>query len=209
MNLKGILYLRELGLPGPDHAVFFRNLSELDLEDLYRDSDKAALIVFDSTEPLLQLPGYEKDEHAYPILIPDFANILDEKLEKMLKKGVNREDVVFYAHHAYGDEDISYSGRISILEKGEPKRFLLIDAVDRLREANTDFDATFVLHGTLPHECRRASRSDEFIAKNGFAFPRSLQDKLVYDISRIPGSPNVDFEVYNDGRLFYHDMFMS
>jgi len=209
MNIKGIELLRELGLPGPKKELISTDLSKIDLDRLYDNPKRGAtLLAFDYTESINQNPIFEKNVRKYDIQKEKYFDVLDELTDTLSKKGVSRKDMVFLTHETYLSEDISFSGRIAINSDENGFGSLMIDAVESLRKANTDFNPGFT------YECPiiggRIWRLEEKIEVDKFILPPEIRANLIRDTYRIPSNPNIDFEAYSDtGQLFYHDMFLA
>jgi len=171
---------------------------------MYKDAIRGAtILVGDFTEPLNQNPLLEKNSRKYCIPRQDYISTAEQLIEELAKKGVERENMAFLTHQSYAPEDISYSGRVSVTGNS-----LIIDAAESLRLHNSDFDSGFVFK--CPINGGKPYRSRGSIIKRTFDFPKNLIGKIILDAYKIPGQPNLDFEVYADtGKLFYHDAFLA
>lgn len=212
MNVKGIELLRNLKLPSPKKEIITKDLSDVDLENLYDGAIRGAtILVFDSNEPINQNPLLEKNVRKYKIEKENYFKILNNLIEELIKKGVKKEDMIFLTHQTYTPEDIIYSGRVAIHLDEEGNGDLMIDGVESLRQANTDFSATFIYRCPILRE--RIFRSDQEIIQRDFNFPEELLEKLigdVLDVHKNYTNPCMDFEIYSEcGSLFYHDMFLG
>lgn len=208
MNVKGIELLRKSGLPGPENEIIVRDISKIDLDNLYKDSKNGlTILIFDYLEKINQNPLYEKNVRKYGIKKQDFFKVLDDLVEKLKEKGVKRENMVFVIHESYSSKDISFSGRVAIQDK-QGNKSLIVEAVRSLREGEKDFTPEFVYH--CPFIRERLFYPGQEIIKQEFDFPKEYLDKIIEDALTIPGNPNIDFEIYaNTGKLFYHDMFLD
>ena len=200
MNIKGIKLIREFGLEGPKKEIITKDISEIDLDWLYDGAIKdATILIFDYNEPINQNPLLEKNVRKYKIKKEEYYQILNNLVEELLQKGVKKEDMIFLTHQTYTPEEISYSGRVAI------------DGVESLRQANSDFSATFIYK--CPILNGRLFRSEEKIIQQGFHLPEELLERLIQDIlflHKEHRNPCIDFEVYKkEGQLFYHDAFLS
>ena len=208
MNIRGIELLRKLGLLGPKKEIISRDLSSIDLDELYAGAVRGATILaFDYTEPINQNPLLEKNVRKYKIEREDYYSVLDDLIEQLGMKCVSRRDMVFLTHQTYAPVDIKYSGRVAIYLGDNGFGSLLIDAVESLRKGSADFDSTFIYR--CPINGGRVFRSRGEILKQRFDLPFGIVSKLIGTVYRLPCNPNVDFEVYNEGGLFYHDMFLA
>lgn len=212
MNIEGIKILRKLDLPAPKKEIITHDLSEVDLEDLYNDAKKdVTILAFDSNEPANQNPLLEKNVRKYKIKKEEYFAIRDKLIENLIEKGVKKEDIVFLTHQTYTPEDIKYSGRIAIHIDDYGNGDLMIDGVESLRKANTDFSASFVYR--CPIRRGRVCRADQEIIQKDFDFPEELIERLIQDVLYVHKhhiNPCMDFEVYAKcGTLFYHDMFLG
>ena len=112
----------------------------------------------------------------------------------------------FLVHETYTHEDIKYSGRVAVHKEKDGSGLLMIDAVESLRRAETEFSSSFIY--VIPFNCDKLCSSQAKIFANEFDFPKRYIKQLK-KVAKIPGNPNVDFEIYNDGTLFFHDMFLG
>jgi hypothetical protein len=116
--------------------------------------------------------------------------------------------MIFLTHQTYTPEDISFSGRVAVDIHSSDTGTLLIDAVQSLRKANTDFQPTYLYR--CPIRGGKPFHGEEKVEIEGFTLPLEIRSKVIRDVYRIPGNPNIDFEVYaNTNQLFYHDMFLA
>ncbi|MBD3259529.1 hypothetical protein GF371_02750 [Candidatus Woesearchaeota archaeon] len=200
--------MRELRLPGPRKEIISDNLANIDLDDLFDGADKGAtILVFDYSERINQVPLFEKDVRRYRINKDEYFDVLDELVTGLERKHVKRENMVFLTHQTYTAEDIAYSGRAAIhVEYGFG--FLIIEAVASLRKGSSEFNPDFAYR--CPVYSDRIFRSRGEFWKRDIELPNTLVSKIIRDIYRISGNPNIDFEVYADNnQLFYHDMFLA
>jgi len=208
MNIQGIQLLRRLGLPGPRAETIFREVSEVNLDELYNGSTRgSALFAFDSSEPITQNPLYEKNVRKYNVPRTEFLKTLEQLAEQMLRKGVRGKDLTFMAHQTYIPEDISFSGRVAIYTEGEVGNFF-VEGIEGLRKGSTDFNPTFVYQCPFVSCALRTSQG--IWLRQGVNFPGRYLEQLMRQVRLIPGDPNVDFEIYKDNeQLFYHDLFLG
>ncbi|MGV8169397.1 MAG: hypothetical protein ACP5N3_05050 [Candidatus Nanoarchaeia archaeon] len=209
MNIRGIELLRRIGLPGPKKELVFSNEKEVDLDYLYTDCLRGTtIIVFDSAEPINQNPLYEKDVRKYKIERKDYFTVFKELVAKMQEKGVRRENMLFLTHQTYTSDDIIYSGRITVHIDNNGFGLIKIDAFQGLRKGQSTIDPDYI------YSCKvvgtRIIKSSEKVYKSDFNFPGELLSRIIRDVRKISGNPNIDFEVYKEnGALFYHDMFLD
>jgi hypothetical protein len=208
MNIRGIELLRYLKLPGPKKEIITRDITSVNLDYLYKGAKRGATVaVFNYQENIDQNPLLEKNIQQYEINKESYFSTAEDLENKLLKQGTKKQDLVFLTHQTYLSEDISYSGRIAI-NMNNGFGLLMIDAVESLREANTDFNSRFRYQ--CPIIGGRMFYSREEIILKSFNLPSVIIKNLIRDISLIPGNPHVDFEVYaDDGSIFYHDMFLA
>jgi len=68
MNIRGIEFLRRLKLPVPRKEIISRDLSKIDLEELYLGAQRGATIIaFDYSEKINQNLIFEKNVREYKI----------------------------------------------------------------------------------------------------------------------------------------------
>ncbi len=209
MNFRGIELMRSMGLPAPRKEKIVRGFADIDLDELYEDADlDATILVFDQTEKINQYPFLEKGVRKYNVPREEFVEKFSHLLHKLSQKGVSSKDLVAVIHQSYSQQNIEYSGRAATQVDNNGLGWLAVEAVEGLRKGKKEFTPNFVYEA--PIRGGRLLRSQGKLVESDFIFPQDYLDKIVADIYRIPGNPNIDFEVYlSDGQLFYHDMFLA
>ena len=115
MNIRGFELLRKLGLSGPRKEVLVRDLTEVNLDDVYTGAIReVTIIAFDYSEPINQNPLFEKNVRQYKIPRDKFFEIGTILKLKLLEKGVDPTNIIFMVHQSYLPPDISYSGRAAV-----------------------------------------------------------------------------------------------
>jgi hypothetical protein len=209
MNVKGIELLRKLKLAGPKKELVFTNLKEVNLSELYKDAKHGATIMtFDYDEPINQNALYEKSVRKYEIKKENYVKEFNLLIKELEKKNVLRKNMKFVTHQTYLPEDIAFSGRVSIVKDKDGFGLIHIEAVNSLRKGRTNFTPTFI------YQCKivagRLLLSQEHIIKKEFVLPASTVKKILDDVYKISGNPNVDFAAYADNnQIFYHDLFLD
>lgn len=209
MNIRGIELMRSLGLPGPRKEVIFRDISKIDLDYLYEDATRDVTIVaFDYSEPIFQNPLFEKNVRKYEVPKEEYFKTLESLSDELLSKGVNKDNLIFLTHQTYLHPDIAYSGRAAVDINENGFGSVMVDAIESLRKANSDFDVSFVY--TCPVIGGRVFRSHGEVLKKDIDFPQDKLNIIIKNLFVIPDNPVLDFEVYRDNnQLFYHDMFLA
>ncbi|MCG8698322.1 MAG: hypothetical protein MI922_09730 [Bacteroidales bacterium] len=212
MNIQGIKLLREFNLPSPEKEIITKDISNLDLEHLYKDAPHdMTIIAFDETEEINQSPFLEKNVRKYKIKKEEFFDILDNLTNQLLKKGVKKENIIYMIHQSYIPDTIIYSGRAGIYIDDQGHGHLAIEAVESLKTSNQDYNPTFSY--LCPIKTNRVLRSEEKIHIRKFDLPNHITEQIIIDIIKISKShknPHIDFEVYShNGKLFYHDMLLA
>lgn len=209
MNFRGIKLLRELGLPGPKKELLFRELAEVDLDELYQGAKRdVTIMVFDYSEPIDQNPLLEKNVRRYQIKREEYSKVFRELTDEILERGVKEENLAYMTHQTYLPEDISFSGRVAILVEKNGSRSFVIDAVESLRERDTDFTPTFIYRCPIIDGKPDPTKAETI--RKEIDFPEKHIGQMIKDVLKIPGIPYVDFEVFIAGDvLFYHDLFLA
>jgi len=211
MNIQGIKLLRELGLPSPEKEYITKNISDINLEQLYKDAHyDITIIACDETEKVNQSPFLEKNARKYKIKKEDFDETLKELTQQLIKLGVDKRNILYIIHQTYTPSTIIYSGRVIIYTDKNENGNLIIDTIDSLREADQDFNPTFSY--ICPIRANKILRSEEKISKEKLNLPNHIVEQIIADILKVckeHKNPHIDFEVYShNGKLFYHDMFL-
>ena len=209
MNIRGIEFLRRLKLPVPRKEIISRDLSKIDLEELYLGAQRGATIIaFDYSEKINQNLIFEKNVREYKIKKKEYFLVLENLIEKLSKEGVEKQNMIFLTHQTYVPQEISLSRRISLDINEESSGRIIIEIIKSLRKANSNFNPDFVYQ--CPIIGGRVFRSEGQINRKNLEIRQNLISRLISDLSKIPGNPYADFEVYSDtGELFYHDLFLN
>lgn len=209
MNVRGIKLLRELRLPSPDKEVIgtFEEISILDLDWLYQAAPcDVTLVGFDARLPINLPSVLETDVRLYKIKRPNYQAVLMELSKQLSLKGIPENDQRFMAHQTYSPDEISASGKM-VLSSEDGFGSLAVDVLGELRRHHTDF------HPEARYQCPvvggRIFRSQGSLeGKTELLGPPTIA-RMIKDIYRIPGSPQLDFEITKNGSVFYHDASLT
>lgn len=206
MNFRGIEMLREYRLPGPRREQLLNSFPDSSRVDLDMLGGSITIMAFDKREPVMQHPFFEKNVRKYGVRRSDFDLYALSLEDAMHQKGVPREEISWVVHESYFPDDIKYSGRVA---RTTLNGFgaVVIEGVEGLRKGKEDFHPTYrVEYSYVGGRLQIRSRQEQ---NNGITLPVGLEIKLMQAIKRIPGCPCIDWEVYSNGRIFFHDMFLE
>ena len=206
----------------------------VDLEDLYQGSvTGSTILVFDKNEKVNQNQLFEKNVRKYNVSRNDLESELSLLIPKILKKDsfLSVSDLVVMLHQSYYSNDkdldvshaIKYSGKVSLNLDWSNSGFIYLDVVDSLRKANTDFqpDLSVEIPVKFGHLIFRERKTDKDIFNEekdseSFEFPEKYLLKLslnvlnlnkkIKEYSKINVNPIMDYEFFESGELFYHDL---
>jgi len=209
MNVRGIKFLRALGLPGPNKERIGtqEEISRLNLDWLYFGAPcDITLVGFDARLPINSPSVLETDVRDYNIQRRHYQRTLKELSLELSKKGVPEDVQRFMAHPTYTSQQIVSCGKMFFSDDTELGK-LVIDARSSLRKHHRDFDpeATYL----CPVVGGRIFRSQAKLTGLVDLLDHVRVSIMVRDIYRIPGSPQLDFEVQSDGSIFYHDLNLN
>ncbi len=170
MNVNGIGLLRALRLPAPRVESISADLTDVDLDRLFGGADRGVTIVaMDSTEPIDQIPLFEKDVRRYRIKRDEYFDVRDQLILQLEGRGVAIEDMRFLTHQTYTPDDISFSGRVMAVKDKYGFGRVVVESVESLRKGHADFDPQFIYR--CPIVSDQVRRSENQVMRDRFDLP--------------------------------------
>ncbi len=207
MNIRGIQLLQRMGFSMPNGLLITKDLSTLDLDELYRNAKRDITIrVMDHSEPINQQPRLEKDEKKYGVPKSKFFDIAQIKTQEMLSKGVRQQDIIYMLYHNYEPEDIKCCGRVA-MHVHPLFGYFSVDVKKGYRDRNTNFKPDYVY--VAPTMGEIVFRTEAWIEKADYPFSDKHLRDMLRNVPFIRKNPHIDFIVYAENdQLAYHDLVL-
>jgi hypothetical protein len=203
MNFRGIQKLVASGITGPRRQSVGSIDDKIDKKALFNGNENGATIMlFDKRDSI-----YTKQlgVRRYNISEGSFDFRMEELVDAMNSKGLEGENIGVVTHETYNPRNIQFSGMIARETNEYNTGWLYFEAVQGLREEKKEFNPEQII--TIPISRGRLMVSQRIAGRQEIKIPARYVAAGLTAINQLPDNPHIDWAVYDDGQMFFHDLF--
>lgn len=208
MNIQGFKLLLAYNYPTPAFSSVFRTPTELNWKTIKPESPEVGfhLIGFDDNSSIYDHPFQITSFRLSNIRVDQINDAWTYLSSELSNAHVNKEDQIFYLARQFNEFEILYWGMTNkILDENWFGRIAL-DLRYKTRPSSQDWQPDYSM--TLPIN---GGRRDWSIAKKEYYSSKCLVDdyviaKIIKAIWNIPVNAHLDFVIFYNARITYHDL---
>jgi len=196
MNITGLIFMKEKGMPLMENLIIFRNLSEIPILHLQKYGDKKlwAMRGFDDRTKITDSPykiknprihGFSKEE------LPEKFKQLNEEMDKLDMPPKHR---IFLICRVFYNEDVEFSGHAYRQDD-----IIFVDILKGNRPSGQDWTPEISFKIQIINIRPRYSAIEESIFREYIV-------RICKDLLNLDNKAYLDFTRFKEGYFFYHDL---